>query len=202
MSITTYTELKAAIADWLNRDDISDARLSDFVQMAENRIFHVLRIPPMERYANITTDSEGKVAIPGDFLEAKDVIFNGKALDRISTTEFYARDAVQGTPISFMRETVYLRLWPTPGPDLTGLSLVYYALPTALSASNATNAVFAMAPELYLYGALVAAGVYHGSPVEKIQVWSETFNDTMQRLMDNARQSEVSGATNTVQSGY
>jgi hypothetical protein len=59
-----------------------------------------------------------------------------------------------------------------------------------------------MAPELYLYGALVAAGVYHGSPVEKIQVWSETFNDTMQRLMENARQSEVSGATNTVQSGY
>ena len=202
MSITTYTELKAAIADWLNRDDISDARLSDFVQMAENRIFHVLRIPPMERYANITTDSAGKAAIPSDFIEAKDVIFNSNALDRISTTEFYARTTAQGVPTSFMRETAYLRLWPTPGPDLTGLSMIYYALPTALSASNATNAVFSMAPELYLYGALVAAGVYIGSPAEKIQVWSESFNDTMQRLMEHARQSEVSGATNTVLSGY
>lgn len=202
MSITNYSELKTAVADWLNRDDLTDARITDFIQIAENRIFHVLRVPPMEKYANITTDVDGKVAIPADFLEAKDVIFNGKPLDRISTTEFYARDAAQGTPISFTRETIYLRLWPTPGPAVTGLKMVYYSLPTALSDSNASNAVFAMAPELYLYGALVAAGTYLGSPVEKMQIWSESFNDTMQRLMDNARQAEVSGSTTIVANGY
>ena len=202
MSITNYSELKTAIADWINRDDLSDDRLSDFIQMAENRIFHVLRVPPMEKYANLTTDTEGKVTVPSDFLEAKDVIFNGKPLDRISTTEFYARDAAQGTPIAFTRETVYLRLWPTPGPAVTGLKMVYYALPTALSGSNASNAVFAMSPELYLYGALVAAGTYFGSPVEKLSVWSESFNDTVKRLTDNARQSEVSGSTNLVANGY
>lgn len=202
MSITNYTELKAAVADWLNRDDLTDARITDFIQMAENRIFHVLRIPPMEKYATITTDSEGKVALPADFLEAKDVIFNSKPLDRISTTEFFARDATQGTPIAFARETIYLRLWPTPGPAVTGLKMVYYALPTALSGANATNPVFSMSPELYLYGALVAAGTYLGSPVDKLQVWSESFNDTMQRLMDNARQAEVSGSTTIVANGY
>lgn len=201
MSITTYTELKTAVADWLNRDDLSDARVTDFIQMAENRIFHVLRIPPMEKYANLTTDSEGKVTVPGDFLEAKDVLFNAKPLERISTTEFYARDAAQGTPISFMRETVYLRFWPTPGSG-NAVKMVYYALPAALSDSNASNAVFAMSPELYLYGALVAAGTYLGVPVEKLQVWSESFNDTIKRLMDNARQAEVSGSTATVANGY
>ena len=201
MSITNYTELKTAVADWLNRDDISDARITDFIQMAENRIFHVLRVPPMEKYANLTTDSEGKVTVPGDFLEAKDVLFNSKPLDRISTTEFYARDATQGTPISFMRETIYLRFWPTPTAD-NAVKMVYYALPTALSGSNASNAVFAMSPELYLYGALVAAGTYLGAPVEKMQVWSESFNDTMQRLMENARQAEVSGSTTLVANGY
>lgn len=201
MSITNYTELKTAVADWLNRDDLTDARITDFIQMAENRIFHVLRVPPMEKYANLTTDTEGKVTVPGDFLEAKDVLFNSKPLDRISTTEFYARDAAQGTPYSFMRETIYLRFWPTPASG-NPVKMVYYALPTALSAGNATNAVFAMSPELYLYGALVAAGTYLGSPVEKISVWSQSFNDTMQRLMDNARQSDVSGSTNSVANGY
>ena len=201
MSITTYTELKAAIADWLNRDDLSDERIADFIQMAENRIFHVLRIPPMEKYANITTDLDGKVAIPGDFLEAKDVIFNNKALDRISTTEFYSRAAAQGVPTSFTRETTYLRLWPLPGA-VSGMKLIYFAQPTRLSNANATNSVFAMTPELYLYAALVAAGTFIGAPVEKLQLWSESFNDTMTRLMDNKRQEEVSGATNTVASGY
>ncbi len=202
MSITNYTELKTAVADWLNRDDIDDARLREFVQIAENRIFHVLRIPPMEKYANITTDTQGRVAIPGDFLEAKDVLFDGKPLDRLTTTEFYARQPTQGTPVAFSRETIYLRLWPTPGPGVAGMSVIYYALPTALSDSNATNPVFAMAPEMYLYGALTAAGAYIGSPVEKIQVWSESFNDTIRRVMDNARQADVSGATNSVLSGY
>lgn len=201
MSITNYTELKTAVADWLNRDDLSDARITDFIQMAENRIFHVLRIPPMEKYANLTTDSEGKVTVPGDFLEAKDVLFSSKPLDRISTTEFYARDAAQGTPIAFMRETVYLRFWPTPASG-NAVKMVYYALPAALSGSNATNPVFAMSPELYLYGALVAAGTYLGMPMEKLQVWSESFNDTIKRLMDNARQAEVSGSTTTVANGY
>lgn len=202
MSISTYNELKTAVADWLNRDDITDARISEFIQIAENRIFHVLRIPPMEKYANLTTDTEGKVTLPGDFLEAKDVTFNGKPLERISTTEFYSREAAQGTPIAFMRETVYLRLWPIPGPAVTGLRMTYYYLPTPLATNNQTNAVFAMAPELYLYGALVAAGTYLGSAPEKIVLWSESFNDTMVRLMDNARLGEVAGSTNSVLNGY
>ena len=202
MSITTYDQLRTAVADWINRDDLSDARLREFVQIAENRIFHVLRVPPMEKFANITTDTQGRVAIPGDFLDAKDVIFNGKPLDRITTTEFYARAPMQGEPVSFTRETIYLRLWPTPGPAVTGMSMIYHALPTALSSENASNPVFAMAPELYLYGALVAAGTYVGSPVEKMQVWSESFNDTLRRITDNARQADVSGSTNTVSNGY
>lgn len=202
MSITTYTELKAAVADWLNRDDISDARLSEFVQIAENRIYHELRIPPMEKYANLTTDSEGRVTLPGDYLEAKDVIFNDKPLERMSVTEFYSREATQGTPYYFTRETIYLRLWPTPGPGVTGLKMVYYAQPAALTASNATNAVFAMAPELYLYGALIAAGVYVGAKPENMQMWAESFNDAVQRLMGHAKIAETAGATPTVASGY
>lgn len=202
MSITNYSELRVAVADWINRDDLDDARLREFVQIAENRIFHVLRVPPMEKYANLTTDSQGRVTLPGDFLEAKDVLFNSKPLDRISTTEFYARSSTHGTPVAFARETTYLRLWPIPGPGITGAQLIYYALPAALSDASPTNPVFAMAPELYLYGALVAAGTYVGSPVEKIQVWSEGFNDTIRRMMDNTRQSEVAGSTNAVANGY
>ncbi len=201
MSITNYTELKTAVADWLNRDDISDARLADFIDIAQNRIFHELRIPTMEKFANITTDSEGRAVLPGDFLEAKDVTFNDKPLDRISLTDFYSRGEVQGNPIAFTRETSYLRLWPVPGA-VTGTKMIYYAQPTPLSATNATNAVFGMAPELYLYGSLIAAGTYLGTAAEKIALWAESFNDTMARLMGHAKVAETAGSTPTVASGY
>jgi hypothetical protein len=201
VSITSFSELKVAVADWLNRDDLSDARLGDFVDMAQNRIFHVLRIPVMEKFVAITVDTNGKIALPTDFLEAKDVLFNDKPLDRISLTEFYSRGISQGQPIAFTREAEYLRLSPNPG-NVSGMKMIYYAEPPRLSGTTATNDVFSITPELYLYGALVAAGTYLGSPVEKMQIWSESFNDTMQRLVDHARQAEVSGSTNTVANGY
>ena len=206
MSITNYTELKARISDWLNRDDITDAALADFVQIAENKIFHQLRVPTMEKTAYCTPDSEGKVTIPGDFLEAKDVFysdsnFTKQPLSRVSLTVLYNHLQKQGVPEEFARETIYLRFWPTPFSTGT-ITLVYYAQPTALSSSNPTNAIFSMAPELYLYGALVAAGAYIMVDPAKMQLWSQLFEEMMQRMTDHARISEYSGAVISVANGY
>lgn len=205
MSITNYTELKTAVADWLNRDDISDARMSDFVSFAENRIYHELRIPTMERVVLLDTDSDGKAYIPADFLEAKDVFFNDTPLDRISLTDLMGRGAAAGKPQAFAREGGFLTFWPNPG-DITGtddeLRMIYYSEPDRLSATNPDNSVFLLAPDLYLYGALVAAGVYISVPQEKIALWSQAFDDLVQRLMLHARQAEVSGSTISVNSGY
>jgi hypothetical protein len=205
VTIATYTELKAAIADWANRDDLADARLGDFVSFAENRIFHELRIPTMERVVLLDTDSDGKAYIPADFLEAKDVFYNDAPLDRISLTDLTARGTAGGKPMTFAREGGYLTFWPTPG-DITGtdneLRMIYYAEPDRLSAQNADNSVFLLAPDLYLDGALVAAGVYLGSPMEKINTWQASFDDLLARLTSHARQAEVSGSTMMVKSGY
>ena len=201
MSITTYTELKTAVADWLNRDDLTDARITDFIQIAENRIFHELRIPPMETTAVLTVNATGKVALPANYLEARDVIYNDRQLERVSLAQILSQTQAQGTPLWFARDTVALRFWPNLLEDDT-VTLVYYGEPTKLSATNATNDVFDMAPELYLYGALIAAGTYVGAPPERMSLWSESFNDAMQRLLGHARQAEASGSTLTTQSGY
>lgn len=205
MSVSTYTQLKAAVADWLNRDDLSDDRLGDFVSFAENRIFHELRIPTMERVVSLDTDSDGKAYIPADFLEAKDVFFNDVPLDRVSLTDLTSRGYAAGKPRVFARENGMLTFWPNPG-DTTGttdeLRMIYYAEPDRLSSTTADNSVFLLAPDLYLYGALVAGGVYVGAPQEKISLWQASFDDLMQRLIGHARQAEVSGSTLTINSGY
>lgn len=205
MSITTYSELKTAVADWLNRDDLDDGRLGDFIQFSENRIYHELRIPTMERVVLLDTDSDGQAYIPADFLEAKDVFFNDAPLDRVSLTDLMSRTTASGSPKCFARSNGYLKFWPNPGDTTTtgdDLRMIYYAEPARLSADNADNSVFLLAPDLYLYGALVSAGVYVGSPPEKIALWQQSFDDLMQRLMLHSRQADVSGSTLSIKSGY
>lgn len=202
MSISTYSELKTAVADWLNRDDLADARLADFVAMAENRIFKQLRIKELEASANMTIDSEGKAALPADHLEPKDVLWNDKPLGRVSLTQYYTNSPVQGTPSYFAREGNFIKLWPTPPEATAGGRLIYYARPSNLSVSVETNTIFALSPELYLYGALVAAGTYLGTPQDKVALWASSFDEALNSLIKQSRQSDVSGATMLVESGY
>jgi len=46
MSITNYTELKAGVADWLNREDLT-AQIPDFITFAEARLNRTLRVREM-----------------------------------------------------------------------------------------------------------------------------------------------------------
>lgn len=202
MTIATYSELKTALADWLNRDDVSDARLEDFIAMAENRIFRQLRIKELEASHDLVIDSQGKAALPADHLEPKDVIWNDKPLGRVSLTNFYTNDPVQGTPLYFARERDSIKLWPYPAEGATGGRLIYYARPVNLSSIQLTNAVFAAAPEMYLFGALVEAGIYLGTEQAKAAVWDSRFNETINLLTQQSRQSDVSGATMLVDNGY
>lgn len=202
MNIATYTDLKAAVADWLNRDDVSDARLGDFVAMAENRIFKQLRIKELEAAASLTIDSQGRATFPADHLEPKDVLWADKPLARVSLTQYYSQSPVQGTPVCFSREGNYIKFWPTPVEAATDGRLIYYARPTDLSSNQSSNAIFALAPELYLFGALIAGGTYLGMPQDRISLWSASFDEALNSLIKQSRQSDVSGATMLVESGY
>ena len=42
MAISNYTELKTAVANWLDRDDLTD-RIPEFIALAESRFNRLLR---------------------------------------------------------------------------------------------------------------------------------------------------------------
>ena len=46
MALTTYTELKASLADWLNRSDLTTT-IPDFISLAEAQIERQLRTRQM-----------------------------------------------------------------------------------------------------------------------------------------------------------
>src|SRR5207237_812083 len=68
MSITTYTELTAAVADWVHRSDLT-ARIPDFIALAEDEINTEMRLRLMEVDETLTFSSGRTVALPARFLE-------------------------------------------------------------------------------------------------------------------------------------
>ena len=57
MAIDTYSELKSAIADWLNRDDLTSV-IPNFIELAEAELTRNLRHRKMIVRADATIDSE------------------------------------------------------------------------------------------------------------------------------------------------
>ncbi len=68
MSITTYSELKTAVANWLNRDDLT-AVIPDFISLAEADMDRKVRHWRMEKRATVQLDDQYS-RVPSDWLES------------------------------------------------------------------------------------------------------------------------------------
>ncbi|BCV06200.1 MAG: hypothetical protein CM15mV128_010 [Caudoviricetes sp.] len=66
MALTNYTTLKASIANWLNRSDLTDEIADDFIKLTEADFNSKLRIRKMITQVSITIDSETE-SLPADF---------------------------------------------------------------------------------------------------------------------------------------
>ena len=161
MGLSTYSQLKAAVADWMERDDLSE-RTADFIALAESRLNRTLRARCLESdQALATTPGSRSVPLPVGFREGL-----GLWLETAS-----------GRSALAFHDPVDLEVEPTPGvPGAWGIDggqLDFdrpadraYGLTLrmlgrlALSDAQPTNGVLADYPDLYLFGALVEAAPY------------------------------------------
>ena len=68
MSITSYAELQAAVADWMNRADLT-AVIPSFIANAEARLNRRIRCRAMETSTSLALNTEGQATLPADYLE-------------------------------------------------------------------------------------------------------------------------------------
>ncbi len=69
-TVTDQANLRTTVADWLNRSDLTDAQLNQFIEMGESKVYEHLRIPPLEKTTIVTIASDtSSITIPSDFLE-------------------------------------------------------------------------------------------------------------------------------------
>ena len=185
MALTTYTELKSSVADWLNRTDLT-AVVPDFISLAEAQIERTLRTRQMIVRATASIDSEYS-AVPSDFLETKSIKLNTNpvtalqfesvdALDTLKSTTYIAA----GKPQYFGIVGGQIRVLPVPDSTYTA-ELIYYAKLTKLSDSVASNWLLSQAPDVYLYGALMQATPYLKDDA-RISVWAALYARGLEEL--------------------
>lgn len=163
MSISTFDELKTAIADWLLRDDLTSA-IPTFIQLAEAQFNREIRDYRMIKRADASIDSEYS-AIPSDWAENIRFQLNTSP---ITTLEFVTADqaaeekiafSAAGQPKFFTMIGDEFQVVPAPDTTYTG-ELTYYSKISALSDSNTSNWLLTNAPDVYLYGALIQSAPY------------------------------------------
>lgn len=196
MALTTFTELQASIADWLDRSDIT-TQIVDFTTLAEKKIYRVLRVRDMESALDVTMSS-GVAAMPTDFLELKHAYIDGSpitSLERKTIHDLYEKYPTRsshGKPNFIASNVDNFEFAPYPDTDYT-VKGTYWARPTALSASNETNFLITNYPDLILYGALIEAVSFTGDTT-RLTEWAAKYEAALQEIKTEEKQQRMGGS--------
>jgi hypothetical protein len=183
MAIANYTDLKAAVASWLNRSDLT-AVIPDFITLAESDIERDLRAATTREALTLNSAA---VSLPATCEELRSVRLNTTVYQQaleIVTPEHLAdyRQVWAGATARPQWGSVVngvLLLAPTPDQSYTA-EIVYFTALIPLSGAVATNIVLPSAPDIYLYGALKHAEVYLEHD-EKAMVYQTLFDAAIEK---------------------
>ena len=196
MSITTYSELKTAIANWLNRDDLTSV-IGDFISLTEADMDRKIRHWRMEQRATANIDAR-YTQLPQGFMEAVrfHLDVDERPIDLV--TPVYMQTKRQGNADTTGRPQVYsviagqIEVWPTPDATYTG-ELYYYARTTPLDDSNTSNWILDHFPDAYLYGALVHSAPYLVDDA-RAQVWASLYQNAIDGINGNNERAKFGGS--------
>jgi hypothetical protein len=197
MSITSYTTLKSAIADWLLRDDLT-AVIPSFISLAEAKFNRRIRDYRMVKRANAEFDA-GYAAVPADWLQTVRFQLNTSPITTLEyvtpdqAAEEVRRYVAAGQPRFFTVIGKQFQLVPSPDGTIQG-ELTYHSKIPALSDSAADNWLLDVAPDVYLYGALMEAAPYLDD-AEKMGVWANLLEQAMQALRIEGERSSIGSSS-------
>jgi hypothetical protein len=205
MAISTYAELKTAIASWLDREDLTDV-IPDFIALTETRHRRDFKIRRMETRvtANTIADTE-YYTLPDGYVAMRNIQLNTNPLTSLEYLTPEQMDRVKagstkGKPKAYSIIGNDFQLRPVPD-GVYEIEMLYYKYFTALSDSNTTNDMLTYHPDLYLYGALVEAEPYLQND-KRIQVWAGYYDRAKKDLIDTNERDRHSGVAPTTRIDY
>ena len=208
MALDNWTNLKAAVADWLNRSDLTTQIANDFIPAFEAKARRELQdwLRTDLNVANVT----------GDYTLANS--------DQVKAVELNdGAGGVRNAPLAFLSEegyqrrmaqssvvvappfgvfvdrdesagTTILRFYPpvSAGSPISNLKIRYIKTLTPLGAGQASNELLAQAPDVYLKGALAEAAQFLKWP-EAAMGWAGERDTGFAQLIAEAKRRSSPG---------
>ena len=194
----TYNSLVDTVANYLERDDLSDS-IPIFIRLAEKKVSRVLKA----QLATITitdtlTSGNPLVTKPERWIET--ISFTVMSGSTVRVLKKRSRETIQSmfpdTSITDLPKYYaewqedYFYLGATPD-QAYNFELLIYQEPQPLDITNQTNYLTDIAPDLMLYSTLLEATGYLKND-ERLAVWSAARDDSIQQLtgLDVRRQTD------------
>ena len=186
MTISTYAQLESAMENWLKRGGLDD-RIPEFISLGEARIGREVKAKQMEQRVSVSP-TENTESLPSDFVSMRAVRIKGSTigwLDYMTPDEFF-NTTPSSTSSTIKKYTIFGDELVFPAVPSGDIELWYFKRLTALS--SATNTLFTINPDLYLYAAMAAAQPFLQKD-SKIPLWDSLY----QQVRDSVNQVEKMG---------
>ena len=197
MALDTYSNIKASIADYLDRSDLT-TQIADFMTLAENRIYRDLRVRAMET-ALSDTISSGTIAVPAGYLEAKYFYLDGSPIQPLQRKDLsfiyenYPTRSSDAKPVFYAREGANFIFGPFPNSDYTVKGIFYKKLAALAATTNETNFITDDIPAALLFGSLVEAEPFLQND-ERLPVWQSRYAEVIRQAQADDDDEALSGS--------
>ena len=207
MAINTYSTLQTAVANWLDRSDLTD-RVPEFIALAEATFNRVLRLRAMETtVADATPSGSKEDALPTGYLQMREIHLTTTPVVSLAyiTPEIMYRiraGSTSGKPNSYTIVGDNILFGPTPD-GVYDYSMTYYKSFDALADGTQTNWLILNAPDLYLYGTLLQAEPFLMND-QRVPLWEKGVRQVINDLQNQDDKDRHSGSEMRVMntSGY
>lgn len=199
MAIDTYAKLIADIADTIDRTDLTadvstagatiEGAIKRAIRKCEIRTQRTLRVRQMETSTTLTfTAATTSYAMPADFASARLLYLSQDpivVLEQTTLEDLYTAYPSQanGQPQKFAISGSSFIVRPAPDQSYT-VPLTYYTTIPALSTTNTSNLLLAMAPDVYLYGSCVEL-MAHMMEDQRVQTWMQLYNEAIRLINED-----------------
>lgn len=200
MSLDSYANLKTELADYLERDDLT-SQIDSFIDLAEARHKREARVREMISRASITVNNR-QISLPAGFLELISLRLLTNPVTVMTEVNYYEmnrrRSEATGKPTLFSVANE-IEFDKSPDSSYSG-EIVFFKAQTALSDQDTTNDILTNYPDLYLYGALLAAEPFLMND-PRILTWKGLYESALQKANEMMSKkggpliSRVAGAT-------
>ncbi len=179
MAITTYAELQTAVANWLDRSDLTD-RIQEFISLAEVKLNRKLKLQTMEtsETATVTAQTFDLTGLATRWRTVRNVYLDkdtDRPLEYLTPDSFHQKylGSVSGEPLAYTIEGNNMVFGPSPDATYTAKILYKGSIP-ALSDANTTNEFLDYHTDALMYGALMESAPFLYDDA-RLKTWGQMY---------------------------